>query len=257
MATFLFDEIVFGPVNSRRLGISLGVNLLPTSGKICSFDCIYCECGLNKDNKPHTKIPTKEAVLTNLESVLAKRAQENLSIDYITFAGNGEPTLHPDFADIIRQTLHLRERFFPHAKVAVLSNATEIHRQEVIDALLLIDDNILKLDSAIPNTIKLINQPQKTFDHDLFYKQLKPFKGKFILQTMFLRGTIGDVTIDNTTPQELEALLAIIPQLAPRSIQIYSIARDTPVSGLKAIEKTELKQIAEKIKALGFPVDIA
>lgn len=257
MATFLFEEIVFGPVNSRRLGISLGVNLLPVDGKICSFDCVYCECGYNKDRRPTSGMPGKEEVIQALEQVLSQRAQAGLALDHITFAGNGEPTLHPQFSSIITATIQLRDQYFPQAQVAVLSNATRIHKPEIIESLLMVDNNILKLDSAIPETVTLLNQPQASFDHSKFYADMKVFAGQFILQTMFLRGELQGVKVDNTSTDELAAYLKILPLLQPRRVQIYSIARDTPQAGLEAVSKEELQAIAQEISDLGIPVDIA
>ena len=146
MSTILYDQIVFGPIHSRRLGISLGMNLLPTDGKICSFDCLYCECGFNKDRKTNHRMPTREEVREALKERLTRMQAEGIAPDVITFAGNGEPTLHPDFESIIADTIATRDSFFPKAKIAVLSNATQLHKESVVRALSRVEDNILKFD---------------------------------------------------------------------------------------------------------------
>ncbi len=251
MATFLFDKIIFGPVHSRRLGISLGVNLLLPTAKLCNFDCIYCECGWNGDHRGGS-FNTKEDVLFALQSKLSEMALEGELPNYITFAGNGEPTMHPNFLEIIDGTIALRNSVAPLAKIAVLTNATMIDREDVRAALLKIDRPILKFDSAIQSTVELINQPAKKRTVDQTIELLKLFGGQIIIQTMFIRGCYKGVTYDNTTPQEVAAWLDAIKEIAPREVMLYSIDRDTPDSGVRKVSREELEQIAKRVEALGI-----
>jgi wyosine [tRNA(Phe)-imidazoG37] synthetase (radical SAM superfamily) len=248
MGTFLFDSTVFGPVHSRRLGVSLGINLLPNDRKLCTFDCIYCECGWNPKSESRKPIlPTVSDVETALTHKLEGMAAEGRLPDVITFAGNGEPTIHPNFAEIIDITLDLRNRFAPNARVAVLSNSTMLHRPEVIEALKKVDDNILKLDSGIAGTIALLNLPNKKIDLPKLISQLQQFKGQLIIQTMFLRGEYKGKAIDNTTPVEVEAWIKLLAEIMPQKVMIYSIDRDTPASGLVKVKKEELDTIAQQL----------
>jgi wyosine [tRNA(Phe)-imidazoG37] synthetase (radical SAM superfamily) len=248
MATFLFDKTVFGPVKSRRLGVSLGINLLPNDCKLCSFDCLYCECGWNPDfKKVKAILPTREWVFISLEAQLNKMANENELPDVITFAGNGEPTLHPDFPSIIDDTILLRNKLSPRARIAVLSNSTMLHKQTVVEALEKVDDNILKLDSGISETIQVINKPVGYFDFNKMVQQLIAFKGNLIIQTLFIRGEYNGVRFDNTTEKELEVWIELIGLINPKKLMIYSIDRETPLSTLEKVGASELKQIASRI----------
>ena len=186
MSTILFDKIIFGPIRSRRLGISLGMNLLPTDGKLCSFNCIYCECGLNEERRTHSKLPTRQVVKEALIQKLSAMQAEGVTPDVITFAGNGEPTMHPEFAGIIDDTIETRNSFFPDTKIAVLSNSTMLHKEEVFEALNKIEDNILKLDSVLDSRIRQINAPNiPSFTFEKVLNQLSRFEGNLIIQTMF------------------------------------------------------------------------
>jgi len=258
MATFLFDKIIFGPVKSRRLGVSLGINLLPTQAKVCSFDCIYCECGFNpKEYEEKVSLPAREEVKTRLYAKLREMAAEGQLPDVITFAGNGEPTLHPEFAGIIDDTIELRNLLAPDARIAVLSNATMIHRKPVFDALLKIKDNIQKLDSAFAETVKIIDCPKGSFDLQRTIDQLMAFDGKVIIQTMFIRGSFKGQTIDNTTEKEIAAWLELLKQIKPRQVMIYTIARDTPVDTLQKVTLEELNAIADRVRNAGFDVQVS
>ena len=190
MSTIIYPSPIFGPVHSRRLGISLGINLMPADGKICTFNCIYCECGLNEDYRPTLPRPTRKQVAKKLEAKLKAMATEGQLPDVLTFAGNGEPTCHPQFAEIIGDTIALRDQYCPKAKVSVLSNATMIHRQAVHDALMLVDNNIQKLDTVDPLYINKVDQPVIPYDVDQVIERLKAFQGHVIIQTMFMRGSI-------------------------------------------------------------------
>lgn len=258
MSTILFNEIVFGPIHSRRLGISLGMNLLPYDGKLCSFDCIYCECGYNKDFKTKTKLPSRANVRAALEDKLIKMKNENIVPDVITFAGNGEPTLHPSFSEIIDDTIVLRNKFFPNAKISVLTNAMHINKQKVFDALLKVDNNILKLDSALIDTVRLLDRPNAhSYSIEEQIEQFKRFEGNFIMQTMFVRGSHDGKKIDNTTENEISAWLEAVRATKPKEVMIYSIDRETPEKSLEKVSVEELHKIGERVKALGIKVNIA
>lgn len=258
MATFLFDEIIFGPVQSRRLGVSLGVNLLPVNVKVCSFDCIYCECGFTP-KKYHEKavLPTRQEVKQKLEEKLHKMAADGQKPDVITFAGNGEPTLHPEFAGIIDDTIELRNQLASNARIAVLSNATMLHKPDVFNALLKVEDNIQKLDSAFEETVELLDCPRGNFNLQKVVEQLKSFNGKVTIQTLFVKGEFKGQTIDNTTEKEISAWLELLQKIQPEQVMIYTIARDTPIDTLKKISPEKLDAIAAKVEKAGFRVQVS
>lgn len=258
MSTFLFDKIIFGPVKSRRLGVSLGINLLPTDIKVCSFDCIYCECGRNpKKYEKKIVLPSRQVVQQKLKEKLEEMKTANQLPDVITFAGNGEPTLHPEFAGIIDDTIELRNQHAPKARIAVLSNATMIHKKEVFQALLKIEDNIQKLDSAFEETIKLLDCPNKNFNLQKTVDQLTSFGGKVIIQTLFVRGNYLGETVDNTTEKEISAWIALLDKIKPSQVMIYTIARDTPVDTLEKVPLGDLNSIAKRLEKAGFRVQVS
>lgn len=259
MATFLFDSIVFGPVQSRRLGISLGINLLPIDGKLCTFDCVYCECGLNANrNSSSNKLPGCHEFSYELEQKLKQMEAKGQLPDVITFAGNGEPTLHPQFDEIIDITIGLRNKYAPGAKVSVLSNATQIFTEKVYRALLKVDMNILKLDSVVNNTVRILNRPVNThFDIATIIEGLKRFEGKLIIQTLFCRGEVQGENFDNTTVGEVELWLNAIEEIKPSSVMLYSISRDTPIDSVQKISTSELNAIAQKVVALGIKAEVS
>lgn len=258
MSTFLFDKIIFGPVRSRRLGISLGVNLLPVDTKVCSFDCIYCECGWTpRKREKKAVLPTRQQVKEKMQEKLQEMKAAGESPDVITFAGNGEPTLHPEFAGIIDDTIELRGQFAPKARIAVLSNATMIHKTDVVSALLKVDDNIQKLDSAFNETIEKIDCPMGPFDVQKTVDRLKAFNGQVIIQTLFIRGEFKNERVDNTTEEEISAWLKLLQEIKPQQVMIYTIDRDTPAEGLERIPVAEMERIAKKIKNLGFKVQVS
>lgn len=246
----LFETIIVGPIHSRRLGRSLGVNLLHQTAKICSFNCIYCECGWNFRAESHQ--PNREEVSIALEAKLKQLKDSGEGIDVITFAGNGEPTTHPEFPKIIDDTIALRNKYFPEAKVSVLSNATMIWKPEIREALLKVDNNILKLDSAIDETVQHINQPCGKYSVKNVIENLKLFKGKVIIQTMFLRGEHDGIKIDNTTEEEVNAWIVAIKSIQPSEVMLYSLDRVPPVSTLFKVEADELQVIADKLNAIGI-----
>ena len=255
--TALYDNIIFGPIRSRRLGISLGVNLLPIESKLCSFDCIYCECGWNDEHPGKRRFNAREDVYAMLDETLGKMVKEGTPPDVITFAGNGEPTMHPDFEAIIEDTISLRDKHCPAAKVSVLSNATQIHREDVRRALKRVDNNILKLDSAFDATVQLMNKPQGNYTVARTVELLKMFEGNFILQTMFLRGEYLGQHVDNTTEEEVAAWLKIVEELKPKQVMVYSLDRDTPCQTITKVEKDELSVIGKRVEALGIPCSVA
>ncbi len=256
MATFLFDQIIFGPVQSRRLGTSLGVNLLPKNRKLCSFECVYCECGWTK-KEDKGKIPSRKEVKENLLVKLKEMSAENHLPDVITFAGNGEPTLHPEFAEIINDTIDLRNNYAPNCKIAVLSNATTIHKDSVFNALLKIEDSILKLDSAIKKTVQIMDAPIGNYSIEETINKLAEFNSKIIIQTMFLRGEINGQTFDNTSQEEVNAIINALKRIKPKQVMIYSISRDTPAKNLVKISIEEMNAIAKKMQAIGLKVSVS
>jgi wyosine [tRNA(Phe)-imidazoG37] synthetase (radical SAM superfamily) len=259
MATFLFDNIIFGPVESRRLGVSLGINLLPATKKICNFNCIYCECGWTSDSKGvKGSLPSRQDVYNALDKKLKLMKDSNRPPDVITFAGNGEPTLHPEFTEIIDDTIILRNKYFPGTKIAVLSNSTTINRPFIREALLKVDQNILKLDSGFDLTVRIHNQPKVNVRVEELIENLKKFNGQLIVQTLFLKGSYKGKTIDNTTPEELEAWLKAIEMIKPSEVMIYTISRDTPEGGvLQKVKPSELKRIAEMVNKMGIKTQVS
>jgi len=243
-----FDHIVFGPIHSRRLGSSLGVNLLPKNGKVCTFDCIYCECGWNADGRADSVLPAREEVFKALETGIKACHDAGTPVDTITFSGNGEPTLHPDFPAIIDRTLELRDEFFPKAVVSVLSNATQLGRAGIKEALAKVDNPILKLDAASDAFARIIDRPQQpSYSIESIEKELAWFKGDFILQTMFLRGTVDGIKVDSTDRRHSEAWVRMALRLRPREVMLYTLDRIPPVLTLEKVSVEEMKAIAASI----------
>jgi wyosine [tRNA(Phe)-imidazoG37] synthetase (radical SAM superfamily) len=259
VGTFLFDTIIFGPVKSRRLGVSLGINLLPGNKKVCNFNCIYCECGWSPAGEPKGGyLPRREEVSEALDNRLQEMKANVQVPDVITFAGNGEPTLHPDFPDIIDDTIKIRNKHFPGAKIAVLSNSTTIANPIIKDALLKVDMNILKLDSAFDLTVHIHNQPGVNVKVEELIENLKKFNGNLIIQTLFLKGTYKGKVIDNTTSEEVNAWLEAIEKIRPSEVMIYTFSRDTPEGGLlKKIPLEELNHIASRVEKLGILTQVS
>jgi wyosine [tRNA(Phe)-imidazoG37] synthetase (radical SAM superfamily) len=247
----LFTSIVYGPIHSRRLGVSLGVNLMPTNAKLCTFDCVYCECGWNQPVS-HPQLPTREQVRDALKAQLQNL---NTPLNVITFSGNGEPTLHPDFLGIIQDTCELRDLYCPEAKISVLSNSTQLMREDVVEALRLCDNRILKLDSAIDDTMRLIDQPvNPNLSVEQIVERLQQFDGDFTLQTCFLHGEYQGQIIDNTTSEELQAWYQIIEVLHPKQVMIYVIDRTTPLQTLSKVPAEQMQQIAQPLRDKGIDV---
>lgn len=251
--TFLFSETIFGPVHSRRFGYSLGINLLPNTYKVCSFDCIYCECGYTLvDSEKKEDLPTREWVAESLENRLQHMLRLGDIPDSITFAGNGEPTIHPAFAGIMDDTIALRNKYFPHAKITVLSNASRIQKEEIRRALRKADYNVLKLDAGLESTFRILNRPPRGLTLRQIVENLMSFNGDLIVQTMFVRGHIDGIAIDNTTPEETTAWLSHLLKIMPRQVMLYSIARQTPSAGLVAIPRLQLQKIVHMLQTAGL-----
>ncbi len=254
MSTVLYASPVFGPIHSRRLGLSLGINLLPTDGKVCTFDCIYCECGFNAERRPKSPLPTRDAVRTALETKLCAMQVEGRVPDVLTFAGNGEPTTHPDFPAIIDDTLALRDRFCPEAKVSVLSNATLAGRQEIRQALLKVDNNILKLDTVSEEYIRRVDRPAGHYNVNEVIEALRSYDGHVIIQTLFMQGVDEKgYNVDNTCETYVAPWLEAIKRIAPQQVMIYTIDRETPAKGLRKATHEQLDTIVRRVHELGIP----
>lgn len=247
-----FEDIVFGPICSRRLGSSLGVNILPAHGKMCNFDCVYCECGWNRDGAGDKAYPRLADVAAALEKRLGELSQQGIPVDSITFSGNGEPTMNPDFAAIVDKTIQLRDRFYPSAKVSVLSNATMVGRESVFDALKKVDNAIMKIDASTDELIEKVNKPTGVYRLETVIEGLKKFEGNFVLQTMFLRSD----EFDTAAPEALDRWMDIVRELRPREIMVYTIDRETPD---KTLGKYTVEQMAQMVRPLldeGFDIQI-
>ena len=246
------EETVFGPIFSRRLGSSLGINLLPVNGKICTFDCIYCECGWNKDGRNDTRLPKAVEVREALEKKLIQLVNDGIPVDSITFSGDGESTINPDFPQIIDDTLALRDRFYPSAKVSVLSNATQVHRPEIFEALRKVDNPIMKIDAPTNELVEKINHPAPGYDVNRVVEALKRFNGDFILQTMFLKSK----DFDSSSPGVLNGWMDIVRLLKPREVMAYTIDRPTPEEGLQKFTVEEMQSFLNPLIEEGFVVQI-
>lgn len=249
MSTVIYPSPIYGPVHSRRLGLSLGINLMPADGKICTFDCLYCECGFNADRRTRSHYPTREIVVEALEKQLIKMHNDNEHPDVLTFAGNGEPTGNPHFPEIIDDTVKLRDKWCPDAKISVLSNSTFIHREKVRLALMKVDNNILKLDTVNADYIKKVDRPtQPTYDVNDIIEDLKWFNGHVIIQTMFMK---GDGT-DNTGDEYVMPWLDAVKSIKPQEVMVYTIDRETPDRMLQKASHEELDRIKDLVVASGI-----
>ncbi len=250
MSTVIYPSPIYGPVHSRRLGLSLGINLMPGDGKICTFDCLYCECGFNDDHRTRSHYPTREVVAEALEKQLVKMHNDNEHPDVLTFAGNGEPTSNPHFPEIIDDTVKLRDKWCPDAKISVLSNSTFINREKVREALMKVDNNILKLDTVNAEYIKKVDRPtQPTYDVNKIIEHMKLFEGHIVIQTMFMK---GDGT-DNTGDEYVMPWLAAVKDINPREVMVYTIDRETPDTKLQKATHEELDRIKDLVVASGIP----
>ena len=258
MATFLWSDIVFGPIHSRRVGTSLGINLLPVCGKLCSFDCIYCECGSMASGAPkkERRMPSYEQVSEAMTKRFKELYDQGVTIDSISFTGNGEPTLNRDFPAIVDKTVELRDRYFPKAVISVFSNSTTLDRPGVFEALMKVDNRIMKVDCSDPEILKLVNRPAGRFSLEKILKNLERFGGDFVLQTMFFKGVVDGREFDLTAPELVEGWSDIVRRLRPSRIMAYSLDRDTPVAGLLKIDKERLQEITAPLRDEGFEITI-
>lgn len=248
----LFEDIVFGPIKSRRFGTSLGINLLPTNNKVCNFNCIYCECGWTDLRQSRVLYTPKEVILNSITAKFKVLSGENHSIDSITFAGNGEPTMHPDFLEIIEETVKLRARYFPSTPITVLSNAALLGNKKVMKGLMYADNRVLKLDAGNTKMLNLINIPLSDRKIEWYIDKLKSFNGKVSIQTIFLKGFYNNVYIDNTKTEELDSWLKALKEISPEKVLIYTIDRDTPAKELEKIPAEILQQICNKVNSIGI-----
>lgn len=252
MSTIIYPSPIFGPVHSRRLGVSLGINLLPADGKVCTFDCLYCECGFNAAHRAHQPMPAREEVAEALENRLAAMKAEGAALDVLTFAGNGEPTIHPHFPEIIDDTLRLRDKYFPLAKVSVLTNATLVARPAVFEALSRVDNNILKLDTVNEEYIRFVDRPTSAYNLAQIVERLAAFGGNAVIQTMFMKGVVDGKSVDNTGDEYVLPWLEAVKKIAPREVMIYTIDRETPQEGLLKATHEELDRIVALLRAEGI-----
>ncbi|MBR6286934.1 MAG: radical SAM protein [Bacteroidaceae bacterium] len=253
MSTVIYPSPIFGPIHSRRLGVSLGINLLPQDGKVCTFDCLYCECGLNSQRRPTKSMPRREEVRTALEAQLRKMTAEGPTPDVLTFAGNGEPTANPEFPLIIDDVIELRNRYFPNAKVSVLTNSTQILRDDVFEALKKVDNNILKLDTVDAAYIALVDRPRNpAYDVEKLIERMAQFNGHAIIQTMFMRGEYEGKSVDNVSDAFVNPWMEALRRIKPSKVMIYTIDRETPVSGLQKASHADLDAILDRLKREGF-----
>ncbi len=254
MSTIIYPSPIFGPIHSRRLGVSLGINLQPADGKICTFDCIYCECGFNADHRPTLPRPTREEVAAALEAKLMEMAEKGPKPDVLTFAGNGEPTAHPHFAEIIDDTIRLRDKYCPMAKVSVLSNSTMLHRKQVHEALMRVDNNILKLDTVSMEYIRKVDRPQQpSYDVEDIIGGLKAFNGHVIIQTMFMKGMSKGEDVSNVKEEYIRPWLDAVERIRPMEVMVYTIDRETPDHDLLKATHEELDGIRDRVIAMGIP----
>ena len=246
------EEIVFGPIHSRRLGSSLGINLLPEKGKLCNFDCVYCECGWNKDGRNDKKIPSAVRLRKALTAKLEECSAKGIAIDSITFSGDGEPTLNPAFPEIIDITIELRDKYFPKAVVSVLTNATRIGIPSVFEALRKVDNPILKLDAPTDELAARINQPQGNYHVADVVESMRKFEGDFVLQTMFLRSS----DFDSSSPEVLQGWMDIVKDLRPREVMVYTLDREAPAAGLEKFTVEEMESLTKPLVDAGLKVQI-
>ncbi len=258
MSTVIYPSPIFGPIHSRRLGVSLGINLLPADGKWCSFDCVYCECGLNAQHRAKLPLPTREEVACALEARLQQMQQQGPTPDVLTFAGNGEPTLHPHFPEIVDDVCRLRDKYFPEAHISVLSNSTQVHNPRVRKALMSVENPIMKLDTACADYIRRVDRPQGTFQMDALTDNLAQMAPHLIIQSMFMNGTLNGQNVSNVGEEYVTPWLEAVRRIAPRQVMIYTIDRETPVATLQKALPQELDAIAQRVRQeLGIPCSVS
>lgn len=253
----LYDSTVFGPVKSRRLGSSLGINLLPNDSKVCNYNCIYCECGwTDLKNINRAVFPSRFQVMKLLSEKLLELELSGQLPDSITFAGNGEPTLHPEFPDVMDDVLRLRDKHAPHSKVSVFTNATLLNRKEIVNALKKADQRIVKLDAGTQQEFLQIDQPIINRSIEWIVDHIKYFNTKVTVQSLFLRGYYSGSMIDNTKSSSVNAWLQCINDIKPELVMLYSISRPTATASIQAVDPDTLFRIAEKVENLGIRTQV-
>ncbi|MDR0367665.1 MAG: radical SAM protein [Bacteroidales bacterium] len=258
MTGILHDKIVFGPINSRRLGKSLGINLLPQDIKICTMNCIYCECGWAKtDEIIYSKLLPASEIVPVIAARLQQMHNDHVLIDSITYSGNGEPCIHLQFGEITREIIRLRNQYFPQTVITCLSNSTQLHRKDVVDALKAIDHRMMKLDAGTQAMFEQINKPFKHLKLDDVCDNLRQFNGDLSIQTLLLKGTLDNgELIDNTTSEEITAWLQRLRYIKPQKVILYSIDRETPAKKLIKIDKETLFNIANRVEKIGIKAEV-
>lgn len=253
MSTFLWESIAFGPIRSRRLGQSLGINLMPVDEKICTFNCLYCECGWTLEKNLNARAPYPlDTVLEAIERKLVDCRRSDTPVDSLTFSGNGEPTLYPWFGQVIDRLLVLRDKYYPEAVITCLSNATQLYRQEVIAALKRIENPMLKLDAGSQAMLDTVNAPVVPVDIEQVTGQLCQFDGNLVIQTLFFSGEREGRVFDNSIDPEWSLWLERIRRIRPKRLVIYSLDRETPALDLRKFDKDYLEGIVAKLRAEGF-----
>lgn len=256
MGTFLFDKTIFGPIKSRRFGDSLGINLLPNDYKLCNLDCVYCECGWTLPPNQKVELPSYEEVAEEFENYLIKIKAEGVNVDSFTFAGNGEPTVHPEFPRIIDLSMALRDKYYPEANVAVLSNGLLINKDGIREALHKVDLPVLKLDAGTDRTYHLIDRPKTKRSLEYLAEHYKKLADKVVIQTLFLRGEYKGDKFDNTTEEEVSAWIELVKKINPKDVMIYSLERDTPTDNLETIDAEKLEEISQRIQKEGIKASV-
>lgn len=256
MGTFLFDKTIFGPIKSRRFGDSLGINLLPNDYKLCNLDCVYCECGWTLTPNQKVELPSYEEVAEEFENYLIKIKSEGVNVDSFTFAGNGEPTVHPEFPRIIDLSMELRDKYYPKANVAVLSNGLLINKEGIREALHKVDLPVLKLDAGTDRTYHLIDRPKTKRSLEYLAKHYKKLSDKVVIQTLFLRGEYQGEKFDNTTEEEVSSWIELVKKINPTDVMIYSLERDTPTENLETIDSNTLEEISKRLQNEGIKASV-
>ena len=248
----LQESVVYGPLRSRRLGQSLGINLLPVSHKVCSSNCVYCQYGWTRPpGESAERLKRAPILLAEIEERFRQVAEDRIPVDAITLAGNGEPTLHPDLTELVIGITRLRDQFFPGAAVGILTDATQITRPRVREALALLDERYMKFDAADEATWRRINKPLGNTTFEGMLNALKAVPD-IILQSMFLQGTY-----DNTGEAHLAAWVEAVRVIKPRSVQVYTVDRGTADPGIREVPRETLQEIADRLTAAtGIPTDV-
>lgn len=254
--SILFNDIVFGPIKSRRFGVSLGINLLPLVHKVCNFNCIYCECGWTELKQSKVVYFSFEKIINSIKNRFEALSQQNIKIDSITLAGNGEPTMHPDFSKIMETIIDLRSKYLPDVEITILSNSTLLSNKKVVNALLLADKRVMKLDAGSNELLSAINIPLSKRDIRWYIEKLKSFNGNVIIQTIFLKGNYNGQFIDNTSSKEVNLWIKALNEIKPKEVMIYTVDREAPVKELEKVSTEKLNEICELVNKQGIKANV-